>query len=881
MRSLRAWLLRLRGSFRKQRLERDVSAEIESNLQLHINDNLRAGMAPEEARRQALLKLGGVEQTKEAYRDRAGIPALETLFRDLRYGLRMLRRNRAFTVAAVLSLALGIGASTAVFSILDTVFLRPLPYPDSGRLVWVAVRFPSFHGAFLFSPDYAAWRRNNQVFSELAAMRGGAGKMMLLGGPEPADVRALSVSYNFPATFGVSPLLGRTFTPQEELPHSPRAVLLTYRFWHSHFHANRKIVGHVVKLNSQPYTITGVLPSSLVLPLGMKADVLTPLRLSPTASHHDRSPMWALSVIGRLKLGVTLAQARADTKTLFAASKADAPKLFGSDTHPVVKSLQQRWVQYSRSLLFVMAAAAGCFLLIACANVANLLLARFSTRSHELAVRAAIGAGRARLVRQLLTEVALLTTLGCALGMAIVAIALHGFVHFAGDAIPRLHAVHVDGRVFAIALLVSVLTAVLFGVLPALRAGRVDVHAVLQQAGRAGLAGDRSLLRRGLVAAEIALSVVLVCGAALLLETLWHLENDHLGFEPEHVLTVRLPLRGTKFEESNHQALADQFLTYLRRIPGTEAAAMSQCTPLVPGGYMQAFSRSDRPLPERFQRGDNIYVCGAGPGYLKTAGIPLIRGRFFTQQDFQHPGTLAVINQAAARTYLSDEDPLGKQIMGGHGGPWKKVIGIVGDTKNYALNRSPVPQMFVNNLHLRDSGLPLFLVRSVANENALTNAIRAYLHSLDPRLLAKFQTLDQVIAQRTTGPRFDSILIGAFAALAFLMAVIGIYGVLSFGVAQRTQEIGIRIALGAEPRRVMALISREGALLAGIGIAAGLGGALALTRYLGSLLYDVKPDDPATYAAVVIGLCAAAAIATYFPARRASEIDPVEALRRE
>lgn len=611
--------------------------------------------------------------------------------------------------------------------------------------------------------------------------------------------------------------------------------------------------------------------------MDVKADVLTTLPVSPTATDHGSAVMtW--SAMGRLKPGVTLAQARANVATLFAASKADLSQMFGSDMSPVVEPLREHWVGNSHLLLSAMAAAAACFLLIACANVANLLLARLSTRSHELAIRAAIGAGRGRLSRQLLTEVALLAVIGCAGGMAIATVTLRGFVHFAASAIPRLNEVAVDGRVFGIAVLVSVLTALLFGVIPVLRAGRVNVNAVLQRAGRLGLAGRHGMLRRGLIAAEVALSVILLSGAALVLQTLWHLENDHLGFQPEHVLTISLPLRGTKFW--NHsKALTEDLLPYLRRVPGTEAAAISECTPLTGGSSWGTFTRSDRPLPEP-GHGGNIHVCNTGPDYLKAAGIPLIRGRSFTEQDFRHPGTLAVVNQAAVRAYLADGDPIGKRIGGGRWGTWKTVIGIAADTKNDGLNHPAAPQMFVND-EAPDSTSLLFVVRSIADKAALSADIRGYLHSFDPNLIAIFETLDQDIGRMTTGPRFDGVLFAAFAFVAFLMSVVGIYGVLSFSVAQRTQEIGIRIALGAEPRRVLEMISREGAVLLGIGIAAGLGASLALMRYLKSLLYDVRPNDPATYAAVVICLCIAAGIAIYVPARRASAVEPITALRHE
>jgi len=807
------------------------------------------------------------------------------LWQDLRYAARVLRREPSFTIAAVLSLALGIGATTAVFSIADTVFLRPLPYTDARQLVWVAIRFPSMENGLEIvpSPDYVAWRRDNRVFQELAAGQGSMSSLKLLGGPEPAEVRAGVVSVNFLEAFAAAPALGRTFRPEEELPNGPKTVLLMNQFWREHFHGRHDVLGSAIALDAQPYTIIGVLPQSFVYPADIKIDVLTTLPVSPTASHRDRT-MSTWSVFGRLKPGVTLAQARANVETLFAASKADAPQMFRADNTVLVQPLEEHRAGNVRTLLFILMGAAGCLLAIACANVANLLLARWSASSRELAVRAAIGAGRGRLARQLFTEVTLLIGAGTAAGMIFVAAALRGFVYFAAG-VPRLSEVAMDYRVFFIALLISLATALIFGGLPALRAGRVDLQSVLQQASGGRTTGGHRLLRQALIAVEMALSVVLLSGAALLLETLWHLQNDHLGFQPEHVLTVSIPLRGASVDQSGRNALASGVLTYLRRIPGTEAAALTQCTPISTGNIFITFSRSDRPLPEPFHRGDGITVCGTGPDYLKAAGTRLVEGRFFTDADFDHPGTVAVLNEAAARTYFPGESALGKQILGGVNAarPWMTVVGVVADTKNNGLHRTPSPEAFVDDYREPDGGISdlLFLIRTLASEDAVARALREELRADHPGLFSKMETLDQAMGRMTASPRFNTVLLSTFAVVALVMSVVGVYGVLVFSVTQRNREIGIRMALGASPGAVLALVMKEGLVLVASGTLVGVAGALALTRSLATLLYGVKATDPRTYASVVIGLALAAAAASFVPSRRAAVMDPLAALRHE
>ncbi len=720
--------------FRRFFLNRLPAQELDEELQSHFDMEVQLlqdrGLSREEAEDRARRSFGNRTLTAEQIRAAWRWLWLDRLSQDLHFAARTLLRSPAYAVAAVLSLALGIGAGTAVFSIADTVFLRPLPYAHPEELLWVANRFPGMNVEFLASPDYVAWRRDNHVFRQLAATQAHGGDTMLLNGSQSVQVHAVRVSANFLSTFGVRPILGRDFTQNEELPNGPKAVLISYRLWRDRFRAAKNISGQTIRLDGDSYTVAGVLPASFAFPMDVKVDVMTTLPVSPTASHHDRS-MSTWAVYGRLKPGVTIAQARADLEKLFASSKADIPLMFRSDTKLIVEPLQQHRVGDARLLLSILIGAVACLLLIACANVSNLLLGRWSSRAGEFAVRAAIGAGRARLARQLFTEAALLTVIGCALATLLVVALLRGFVHYAAGELPRLSEVSFDARVFTIGLLLAILTTLLFGSLPALRSGRLDIQSVLQEAGRPGLAAGYRFAKRALVVAEVALSLILLSGAALLLQTLWHLRNDRLGFQPEHAFTMSIPLKGTKLEALNRDTLANDLVDFARHIPGTVDAAQTECTPLDGGAVYSTFSRSDRPLPEAFHRGDGIHLCGTGMGYAAASGLHLIRGRFFTEADKSHPGTLAVINEAAAHTFFPGEDPIGKRILRNPQGVWKTVIGIISDSKNSGLDALPAPEAFVNGATWPTTELQL-IVRSIADQHMLEGALIGKLRSFDP-----------------------------------------------------------------------------------------------------------------------------------------------------
>lgn len=863
---------------KKSTAEQDIDEELQAHLDIEIKLLMERGLSQEEATAHAHRSFGNRTRIAEDARQAWRWAWLDRFLQDLNYGVRTLRQSPIFAVAAVLSLALGIGAATAVFSIADTVFLRPLPYPRSEQLMWVANRFPRMDVEFLASPDYVAWRRDNRVFEQLAATQAHGGETVLLNSSDPRELHLVRVSSNFLKTLGVRPAIGRDFRPKEELPNGPKAVLLSTSVWQHQFHGHKDIAGKTVTLDGQPYTVIGVLPSSFVFPMDVRVDVMTTLPVSPTASHHDLS-MSTWAVYGRLKPDIAIARARADLERLFALSKADIPLMFRSDTKLVLESLQEHRVGNARVLLSILIASVSCLLLIACANVSNLLLGRWSARSGEFAIRAAIGAGRGRLARQLLTEAGLLTVLGWVLGAVLVGIMLSGFAHYAAGELPRLSEIAIDKRVLAIGLVVSALTTLLFGVLPILRVWQMDIQSELQQPGRPGLPGGHSFTKRALLVAEVALSLMLLCGATLLLESLWHLKNDHLGFEPQHVLSVSIPLKGTKLAAWNRTQTRASLVEFIRRVPGVEDAAESECTPLSAGPLTTTFSRTDRPLPEAFHRGDNIHVCGASAGYTSASGMRIVHGRFFTDSDFQHPNSLAVINEAAVRAYFPGEDPIGKRIIGGPQGPWKTVIGIVSDTKNQGLDAVSAPQAFVNGQAWPDATQLQLIVGSIGDQRGIESAITDKLRSLDPGLIANFEPIDQAITEMTSGPRFNGILVASFAAIAFLMAVLGVYGVLAFAVTQRTQEIGIRMALGAQHGRMLGLVLYEGMMLVFIGVALGLSAVIALMRYMKPMLYGITSTDLGTLAIVALGLTIAAGTAMFLPARRAASVEPVIALR--
>ena len=772
---------------------------------------------------------------------------------DFRFALRTLLRNPSFTLAAILALALGIGATTAIFSVVDAVLLKPLPYPQPARLVSVAMRFPGPGGDgflyFLPSWDFIDWSRDNKVFESYAAM-GRIRQEPLILPNASVSVMEARVSTNLLDVLEVSPAIGRRFVPEDGRMDVSGPVLITYSLWQSTFASDPKILEKSIQFDGGLRQIAGVLPPGFIFPLNQRVDILVPIKM-PVDAAQARQTGAGWDTIGRMKPGLGLAQVRANIETLFDASRNFEPRMY-KGVHLQVMPFQEHLAGPIRTLLMILLGGVTCVLLIACANVANLLLARATTRQREIATRAALGASRFRLVRQLLSESVLISSIGGAAGVFLTLAAVKALKSFAPADFPRIAQVSVDLRVLAFALAAALATGIVFGLAPALSATK--------PAGRFARSGPRAIL----VAAEIGLSLALLIVASLLFESLWRLQHKNMGFQPEHIVSATISTPRS-IDDIRHQ---------ISSIPRISSIAFSDSLP--PGGGINwhTFSREGRPLPTPFFGGDNMTDRHVTPGYFEALGIPLLKGRPFTAAD---PPNTAIVNQTLVKTFFPDEDPIGKQIDQLSKSP-KTIIGIVADSKNAGLNQPSIPEM---DCPLPPSAADVIVVRTLGDPLLTASALREELHSLDPRMLVTVRTMNQQFDELTARPRFNGLLFGSFAAIALLLAMVGVYGVIAFTVARRTHEIGIRMALGADSLRVVRMILRDALIPTTIGIASGLCAAIAASRYLASLLYDIKPTDPATYILASLALAAVGFAAALIPARRASNVDPMQVLRSE
>ncbi len=782
----------------------------------------------------------------------------------MRYAVRAFRKNPAFTIPAIVALALGVGAATAIFSVVDCVLLRPLPYPESNRLVSVAVAFTD--GAeILTSTEFLNWRRDNHVLESFAAQ--GAGGPASLIGPDGASAVTLQkVTVGFLTTLRVKPLLGRDFLPADEPPGAPSVAILSYSLWQSRFAGDYSVIGRSINLDGTLYQVAGVLPPDFrYMPSLAPLDVLLPIQIAPSF-YTDRREMRAWHTIGRLRSGVTVEQPRADFAPLLAAVTRDTARVM----RRFYSGSQLRIVPYSdyitggvRPLLMLLLGGVGCVLLIACANVANLLLARGAGRRREMAVRVALGASRGRLVRHLLAESFALALAGGAAGAALSFAAIPLMRNLMAHKLPRIADLTVDLRILAFALLLSLATGIIFGLMPALAAARTAVDESLKRSpGRAGA---------WLVAGELALSLTLLVSAGLLFQSLWRQQHKSIGFDPDHLLVADLSLKGTRIAQAPQQALDER----LAQIPGVAAWTVTDGLPPHGGCCSVTLARPGIPPRPIQGRGDLTVVRHVTPGYFATLRIPLHRGRLLNDRDRDDGDAAVVINESLARLYFPGEDPIGKVLMR----PARTVVGIVADTRNDGLNAAVMPEVMLPlsgtsgsvQVAIRSSGDPLLVARDLQRQ----------LHDLDPLIRASLRTMREEFQEQTAQPRFTTGLFSIFAAVAMALAMVGIYGVIAFAVAARAREIGIRMALGADGARVVLLMLRNAALPIVAGVAFGIAGSLASARYLRTILYDIKPTDPATYAILAIALAIIAFAATLLPARRASRVDPAIVLRAE
>ena len=800
---------------------------------------------------------------------------------DLRYAARTLRLNPGFAAVAIVTLALGIGGTTAIFSVLDPVLIRPLPYAEPDRLVSVASYFPSIKLETLASADFAQFTRESHTFASMAAYPRGLNTLKLDAGGGSVRVTETRLSPSFFPTLEVQPLLGRAFRDDESRPEAASVAIISFGLWQRVFGGDASVMGKRIALDGEPYTVIGVMPSAFRFPEEEKVDLFTPLPMGDAALQHGKD-MRTWRGIGRLKPGVTLAEAHADLETIFARIRGQYKWFYRNDVQLRIVPLHLHQVRDVRMGLLILASAVGFVLLIACANVAHLMLARAADRAKEIAVRVALGAGRLRLVRQLFTESVLIGLLGGGFGALLAFAGLRAAAHILPADIPHIDEVAVNLRVLVFAGLISVAASVLFGLAPVVAALRTDLIETLKL-GSSGRPGRRRSLRGALLTADIAFSMVLLAGAALLMESLWRLENVPLGFQAERVVVASIPVQGTSYAKRSQQGeLLDAALERAARIPGVISAAVADSLPPEGNGGIQTFSREDRPMPEPGHRGDNMIRRGVSPGYFRTMGIPLLRGRAFTADDTEHAPEVMIVNQALVRRYFPGEDPIGKRIGGLRPDvTWKTIVGVVGDEKNDGIRSASQPEAFSPLTQEPELEVPSLTMRTVANPQDTAALLRADLRALDKTLLVTVQTLPEQLAGLLARPRFQTLMMAIFSALALAMAAVGVYGVASWSVAQRTREIGVRMALGAAPGDVLRLVLHGALRPLGLGLALGTAGALATTRYLESLLFGVKPNDTLTLAAAGCVLAATALFATYIPAQRAARTNPAVTLRSE
>ena len=824
---------------------------------------------------------------------------MQTVLQDLRYALRNLMKSKGFTAVAAVTLAIGIGANTAIFSVIDTILLRPLPYREPGRLVRL-YETEAAPGDYPFAgPDFLDWKTQNHTFQDMTLFSW-AGDMNLSGEGRPDHVLGVPTEANFFSLLGVTPMLGRTWAPGEDQPGKDQEVILSYSLWRAHFGGDPGVVGRNVELNSKKYTIVGVMPLNFRFP--SQAQLWIPLDMD-TKSLRPRGNHWA-NAIGRLKPGVSIQQARSDLKVISSRLEQRYPDS-NYKVGSVVNSLHDDLIGDSRDSLIMMLSAVGLVLLIACANVANLLLSRAVARQKEMALRIALGASRSRLISQLLTESILLSAVGGILGLILASGLVRLFSTLKAGALPRFNTIQLNGEVLAFTFALAVITGILFGLVPALQTSRPDLHEELK--GGAGSSVSPGRRRRFasnvLVVGEMALSLLLLVSAGLLLEDFARLRSMNIGVRPAGVWTAAIRLPEKTYENQQEMFNFSQaLLARSRQIAGVESAALTSHMPLE-GGSNNYIKIRGQVSPR--MSGELVEAHSSSPEYFRAMGVALISGRVFTEADVQK--TLAqdmrmrpfwengtyppadmtnamlyptVINESMAHDFFPNQNPLGQMFSpGADNGPWHEVIGVVKDVKEWGLTHKAVPEAY--DAFDGDSRLYLVLHTSLP-PSSLTPEVRSVLAQLDPSLpLYSVRTMDQIVAEHAQGQEFLSLLVGSFAALAVLLAAIGIYGVLSYLVTQRTREIGIRMSLGATNGRVLAGILRDGMRLALVGFAAGIAGALAAGRIMASLLHEVKPGDPFILIATALFLASIALIACYIPARRAARVDPMVALRYE
>jgi len=806
---------------------------------------------------------------------------MNTVWQDLRYGLRTLLKKPGFTAVAVITLALGIGANTAIFSVMNAILLRPLPYPKADQLVvlWAAAPERGASKNPVSALDFDDWRTQNRGFESLAAFPASdTTGLTLTGQGMPEQLSTAYVSADFFALLGVNATLGRVLLPNDHEAGRNQVVVLSHGFWLRHFGANPDVVGKTLTLDGKGFRVVGVMPSKVDLP-SSDTDVWAPLSLiGPDRVPHVRGVRW-LTVMGRLRSGVTIEQARAEMTTIVGRLESEYPDSNRGLNSITVKPLQEHLVGNVRTAILVIFAAVGFVLLIACANIANLLLARFDGRYHEMAIRTAVGASRLRLMRQIHTESVLLSMMGGTLGLMLAVGGTKLMLWLSPANIPRLTETGIDIRMLTFTLIVSVMAGLIFGLAPALKLTGVDPNESLKEGGRQPANSSRRELRSVLVVAEVALAVVLVIGSMLMIKSLYRLLQVNPGFNPENVLTMQINVPTYRApQRAQYVAFLEDALSRIEKVPGVQTVGMVRPLPLKSPGETVSFSVEGQPAAPPGQEPEAALRM-ISPNYFRAMGITLIAGRDFSTQDKEGSQPVAIITQSVAKKFFSDRDPVGRSVN--LAGVARVIVGVASDLRERGLNLDPVPAIYVPHSQVPRRGMTV-VVRTSINPINLVGAIRSAIWEVNKdQPIIEIETMEQEISTSIAQPRFSTALLGIFAGLALILAAVGIYGVTSHTVSQRTHEIGIRMALGAQTREVLKLVVGRGTVLIMIGIVIGMAGALALTRLMKSLLFSVSATDPLTFVVVGSLLAAVGLLACYLPARRATKVDPLVALRYE
>jgi putative ABC transport system permease protein len=888
-----AWRRYLR--FWGPNIEADVDDELRFHLDMRARDYEARGLASDDARRAAAERFGDVQgiggalrtHDRRRERGRRRQEYMSDLTNDIRYGLRAFVRAPAFTTVALLTIALGIGATTAIYSVVNAVILRPLPYPEADRLVqvWMDNRRTGLKEDLHSWPNYADLRDQNRVFSAVAAYFTGGYNLTTAGCREsecePQRVRALVSTPDMARVLRVSPILGRTFTAGEDEPGRDGVVVLSNGLWMRLFAGDRNAIGRTVRLNGRERTVIGVMPPGFAFPT-RDIDIWVPLALGPDDKQARSS--YFLSAVARLEPGVPFARAVSDLDAI--GRRLEQQYAVDKDIGVYLVPLPEQVVGRTlRTSLWVMMAAVGAVLLIACANVANLMMSRAAVREREIGVRVALGAARSRLVRQLLTESVLLSVLGSALGVVLAWGGLRVLTRLAPEDIPRLDQVGIDLSVLAVTLGLAVSTGILFGLVPAMQSSRAASGGALREHIRGGTGGRRAQrMRRGLVGAQVALVVVLLTGAGLLIRSFMHLQRVDLGFRPDHLLTMRLSLPSAKYGTPQARAaFQDAVLDRVKQLPGVQGAALVTDIFLSSTPNSTIFRIAGREMTPEEQNVE-IPLDATSPDYFKVMGIPLRRGRTFTAADNLDAPQVVLINETMAKRFWPNEDPVGKQFRYGDGqgdAPLMTIVGVVADMRRTGFDAPVRYETFRPHTQRAVSYFTL-VVRTAGDPLAAVPAVRALVRALDAEQpVFEVASMDQLLSSMVAQRRFSMTLLGTFAALALVLGVVGVYGVTSYLVAQRTREVGVRLALGARPAQVVGMVVRQGMIVAMIGLGAGLAVALVAGRLMTGLLYGVSPYDIATLASVTAVIGVATLIANWLPALRASHVDPLTALRSD